>query len=478
MEFIMPGTSLIVLCGVAGCGKSTFASKNFKDTEIVSSDRCRAIVSDDEGSMEASRDAFELFYLIIKKRMGNKKLIVADSTALTHSARKKLLKIGRDNNYHVALIAFDIPLQKSLERNNNRSRRIDEEVIKKQYEAFKKSLAVIESEGFDQVVLLNEQDAEDFTLNVLPEAASGLLKPMSYTASDGYKVKFGYEEVKYAIDFLNSKGEIFPWIIYVPPAIPSPCSGPLDKQVECAFRYYVERGIDKFSCETRMSEYTCIVTVCKDKDYSSRYFRSEKYGEIYSIYRKLPVNEYEKNGIINKLHDDFKNSGYFEKYNTEFVTFEAQIHKDDINAFIIPVKLICHSYASMLYNESASRGGNIDTLCECSDLLKRNDGLIYGNEACVRDGIIEASNQGYKSFLIRPWKSQTSYKGHMLQPEILCSSKPAYSGEECFRLSSLAYELSAAGINRFIRKKLSNKYFEYIIACILLNRKMFEIGEW
>ncbi|HEY9170903.1 MAG TPA: AAA family ATPase [Verrucomicrobiae bacterium] len=42
-----------MLVGVSGSGKSTFARKHFKPTEILSSDYCRGLISDDENSQAA-----------------------------------------------------------------------------------------------------------------------------------------------------------------------------------------------------------------------------------------------------------------------------------------------------------------------------------------------------------------------------------------------------------------------------------------
>ena len=50
----VPEFSVILLIGASGSGKSTFARKHFKPTEIVSSDVCRALVSDDENSQAAT----------------------------------------------------------------------------------------------------------------------------------------------------------------------------------------------------------------------------------------------------------------------------------------------------------------------------------------------------------------------------------------------------------------------------------------
>ena len=49
-----PELSLVVLVGPTGSGKSTFARKHFKPTEVLSSDYCRGLVSDDENNQAAT----------------------------------------------------------------------------------------------------------------------------------------------------------------------------------------------------------------------------------------------------------------------------------------------------------------------------------------------------------------------------------------------------------------------------------------
>lgn len=56
MKILIPNLSLVVLIGPSGSGKSTFARKHFLPTEILSSDACRALVSDEENNQAA--DAF------------------------------------------------------------------------------------------------------------------------------------------------------------------------------------------------------------------------------------------------------------------------------------------------------------------------------------------------------------------------------------------------------------------------------------
>ncbi|HET7640807.1 MAG TPA: AAA family ATPase, partial [Ktedonobacteraceae bacterium] len=57
MKINIPELALVVLIGPSGCGKSTFARTHFKPTEVLSSDFCRGLVSDDENDQSASEDA-------------------------------------------------------------------------------------------------------------------------------------------------------------------------------------------------------------------------------------------------------------------------------------------------------------------------------------------------------------------------------------------------------------------------------------
>lgn len=72
--------SLVVLVGASGSGKSTFARRHFRPTEIISSDFCRGLVADDENDQSASRDAFDVLHYIAGKRLAAGRLTVVDAT--------------------------------------------------------------------------------------------------------------------------------------------------------------------------------------------------------------------------------------------------------------------------------------------------------------------------------------------------------------------------------------------------------------
>ena len=84
----IPDFALVVLIGATGSGKSTFAARHFAATEIVSSDRCRALVCDDETDQSITADAFELVRAIAEKRLEHRRLAVIDATNVRAADRR------------------------------------------------------------------------------------------------------------------------------------------------------------------------------------------------------------------------------------------------------------------------------------------------------------------------------------------------------------------------------------------------------
>ena len=156
----LPTRSLVVLCGPAGSGKSTFAGQHFKHTQVVSSDACRAMICDSESNRKVNRDTFDLFHYIIEKRLKLDRLTVADSTALYAFARQPLLELARAAGYHTCLIVFNLPLEVCQKRDQQRPRQVGAEAIFYQYMLLPEALRQIHSEPWEQVHILNETPAD------------------------------------------------------------------------------------------------------------------------------------------------------------------------------------------------------------------------------------------------------------------------------------------------------------------------------
>ena len=91
----VPDFALVVLIGATGSGKSSFACKHFLETEIVSSDACRAIVSDDETDLAATADAFDLLNYTAAIRLKRRLMTVIDATSVKREDRAKLVQLAR-----------------------------------------------------------------------------------------------------------------------------------------------------------------------------------------------------------------------------------------------------------------------------------------------------------------------------------------------------------------------------------------------
>jgi protein phosphatase len=163
MNIKIPELSLITLIGVSGSGKSSFARKHFKPTEVLSSDFCRGLLSDDENDQTASKDAFELLHHIARKRLARGNLTVIDATNVEPENRKHLIAIARE--YHVIPVAIvlDLPAKLCNERNAARpDRNFGSHVVRNQQSVMRRSLRFLGKEGFRHVYTLGSiEEIED-----------------------------------------------------------------------------------------------------------------------------------------------------------------------------------------------------------------------------------------------------------------------------------------------------------------------------
>src|SRR6186713_1498839 len=109
MHIPLPQLSLVVLIGPSGSGKSTFARKHFLPTEVLSSDACRGMISDDENNQAVTNEAFELLHTIGAKRLGLGKIAVVDATNVQPEARRPLVELARQFHVVPVAIVFNLP---------------------------------------------------------------------------------------------------------------------------------------------------------------------------------------------------------------------------------------------------------------------------------------------------------------------------------------------------------------------------------
>ena len=155
MTLTIPELSLVVLVGVSGSGKSTFARKHFKPTEVLSSDWCRGLVSDDENSQAATPDAFDVLHFIARKRLAAGKLTVVDATNVQAESRKPVVELAREFHCLPVAVVLDVPERVAHERNQARpDRSFGPHVIRQQAQQLHRSLRGLQREGFRHVHVL------------------------------------------------------------------------------------------------------------------------------------------------------------------------------------------------------------------------------------------------------------------------------------------------------------------------------------
>ncbi|MFG2561548.1 polynucleotide kinase-phosphatase [Streptomyces sp. NPDC048496] len=168
--------SLVVLIGASGSGKSTFARKHFKPTEIISSDFCRGLVADDENDQSASGDAFDVLHYIAGKRLAAGRLTVVDATNVQAESRRQLVQLARTHDVLPIAIVLDLPEEVCQARNATRPDRADmpRHVVQRHRRELRRSLRGLEREGFRKVHILRTEEEADHADVVLERRSNDL----------------------------------------------------------------------------------------------------------------------------------------------------------------------------------------------------------------------------------------------------------------------------------------------------------------
>jgi protein phosphatase len=155
MKINIPKLSLVVLVGPSGSGKSTFARTHFLPTEVVSSDACRAMLSDDENDQAVTPEAFALLHHVAGQRLALGKLTVIDATNVQPEARKPLVELARKYHCLPVAVVLNLPEDVCQERNRSRpDRTFGPHVIRNQRSQLRRSLRGLQREGFRHVFVL------------------------------------------------------------------------------------------------------------------------------------------------------------------------------------------------------------------------------------------------------------------------------------------------------------------------------------
>ena len=152
----IPQLCLVTLVGVSGSGKSSFAARHFAPTEVISSDFCRGLVSDDENDQGATNAAYDVLHFIAAKRLEAGRLTVIDATNVQPESRRSLLNLAKEHHVLSVAIVLDVPEKVCAARNESRSdRQFGAHVLRNQSSQLRRSLRSLRREGYHRVYVLS-----------------------------------------------------------------------------------------------------------------------------------------------------------------------------------------------------------------------------------------------------------------------------------------------------------------------------------
>jgi predicted kinase len=154
----IPATALVLLIGVPGSGKSSFAAQHFDAEMVGSSDQWRGVLTGDEADQRVTEVAFARLHQWLDARLSTGAVAVVDATNTEWMRRAALIRRARDAGRPVVAIALDVPLDLCLTRNAARGRRVEAAVIRRQHAELRRDLDRLDLEGFNAVHVLRSQD--------------------------------------------------------------------------------------------------------------------------------------------------------------------------------------------------------------------------------------------------------------------------------------------------------------------------------
>jgi predicted kinase len=124
----LPELRIVLLIGLPGSGKSTYARK--AGIPVLSSDAIRLLLADDETNQTIHGRVFATLRYLLEQRLDiGRPVTCIDATHLTRAERKPYLKIGSERNCAVEAVFFNVPLEICLVRNKQRTRQVPDEAL-------------------------------------------------------------------------------------------------------------------------------------------------------------------------------------------------------------------------------------------------------------------------------------------------------------------------------------------------------------
>lgn len=180
MQITLPYAGIVLLVGPSNSGKTTFLQRLIDEqtivqSEVVSSDDCRILVSDieymdwrDRPKLEAdqlfhqyqqiSKEAFAMMDALVEARCRLNKLTFIDATHLHPDDRKRYISMARKHHVPIITMIFDVPQEMLLERDEQREHPRGKRKLKQQFQTFKREKRFMKKEGYKATYILDIND--------------------------------------------------------------------------------------------------------------------------------------------------------------------------------------------------------------------------------------------------------------------------------------------------------------------------------
>ena len=148
-------TEFIMLVGLPGSGKSTYAEELKKEGyRIHSSDAIRKELTDDVNTQDKNTEVFSILHSRIKDDLKNGISCVYDATNMSMKRRIAFLKELKNINCTKECILFLLPIEECKKRNVKRERKVPDKVIDKMIKQFD---VPMKYEGWDEISIEIDQ---------------------------------------------------------------------------------------------------------------------------------------------------------------------------------------------------------------------------------------------------------------------------------------------------------------------------------